>query len=164
MDLVFITTSPDKMCATASRLSKWNNYGATDTAALCQRKCLADDKCNFVVWRPSNKYCSGYSECKRTANWNTALDMVYSRAGNSFVCATGQLPQNKQIGATDANSKDGCAAACSAHSECFAFDFTESTSAKTACRLAKAGGTPRQKADGGNHNRKYCSLAGTYIV
>ena len=78
-----------------------------------------------------------------------------------YSCKQGAIPRSLKISFTKDNSKDGCAAACNAVSECAAFDFTVSTSPKEPCRLATAGGTPDQ--DAGNHNRQFCSLAGKSI-
>ena len=58
----------------------WNNYGAQPDLTACQLKCIRDYSCNYVVYRPANRFCTKYSSCApQGRNWGWTGDEVYKK-------------------------------------------------------------------------------------
>jgi hypothetical protein len=86
MGLAFTTDGNNvKMCSEHNGNywsgGSWNNYGDQPTSEDCQKKCLDDPDCPFVLFRPANRFCTKYTACTRSPgiDWNWADDQVFRK-------------------------------------------------------------------------------------
>lgn len=99
MVLDFITDGNDvKMCSEHNGQGYvWNNYGAQPDSDACKEECINDSDCAFVLFRPSNRYCTKFPSCTRTRQWGWAGDQVYVKSE----CVLASVPEP----ATDTSRK-----------------------------------------------------------
>ena len=143
-----------------------DNYRKIDSDAHCCSAWTCDPN---MMMKPSsgggrrrNKTAGGgrrkaegklvLSACKDLCDSNTSCVAIAHTDGICYLqdiseneipfCQNGQVQRHEIIQSSTANSKTGCAAACDAHANCTAFDFTVKSKAD-ACRLVGDGGTPQ---------------------
>lgn len=77
-----LAAGSNKMCAESGRMDHgWNGFGAQDDLASCLSACSGHTSCNVVVYRPSNGYCTGYTECStRDVSWQWSDDVVSAKS------------------------------------------------------------------------------------